>query len=309
MKAFALRIIATICAATTLLLTSCIDVKQEIWFNAEGGGKLVLNMGISKQAMEMINNLSQLGGEDAGEENPLSQDPAKTAANLKKSEFVTDVQWEEKEDEKYKRQIYTIEITDITKVGEILKENPLSNSLQELAGDNVPTSDEDEFSIEKTEAGTYKLAAISKGQQEEEQDPIQALMMKQMFGDAKLTVQVHGEAISHNGKEQEDGSILWALPLGDTFAGFAFKGEFKIPKPPVATAETSSDESPNSMLPILVGVIILISLIMWTSAKKRKTQAPANPLTPDSPAATPDPTQIPADNSPQEVSEDPENGQ
>ena len=273
MKALTLRILTTLCSATALLLTSCIDVKQEIWFNAEGGGKLVLNMGISKQAMEMMENLSQLGGEDAAEGNPLAQDPAKTAANLKKSEFDTDVQWEEKEDEKYKRQIYTIQISDITKVGEILEENPLSGSLKELAGDSVPTSDEDEFSIEKTEAQTYKLSAVSKGQQEE-QDPIQALMMKQMFGDAKLTVQVHAKAISHNGKEQEDGSILWALPLGDSLAGFSFKGEFEIPKPPEEAAGTTN----KALLPIIVGVIILAILIMVTSAKKRKSQAPGDAM-------------------------------
>ena len=68
MKAFTRRILTTFCSATALLLTSCIDVKQDIWIHADGGGKLILNMGISKQALEMINNLSQLGGEDAGED-------------------------------------------------------------------------------------------------------------------------------------------------------------------------------------------------------------------------------------------------
>jgi hypothetical protein len=316
MKSFTRRILTTLCSAIALLLTSCIDVKQDIWIHADGGGKLILDMGISKQALEMINNLSQLGGEDAAEDNPLTQSPEKTAANLKKSKFVTDVQWEEKEDEKYKRQIYTVEISDITKVGEVLEENPLSNSLQELAGDNVPTSEEDEFIIEKTENGTYKLRAISKGQQEEEQDPIQALMMKQMFGDAKLTVHVHAKAISHNGKEQEDGSILWALPLGDTLAGFSFQGEFEAPKPPPAPEEASADDSSGkSMLPILVGIIILVSLIMITSAKAKKGKAAAEPLTPDSPAEIPAPapaddpanTENPADAQPPGDTENPEN--
>jgi hypothetical protein len=299
MKSLMQKILATLGAAGALLLTSCIDVKQDIWIHADGGGKLILDMGISKQALEMMKNLSQLGGEDAEEGNPLTQDPEKTAANLKKSEFVTDVQWEEKEDEKYKRQIYTVEISDITKVGEVLEENPLSNSLQELAGDNIATSEEDEFIIEKTETGTYKLSAVSKGQSEEEQDPIQALMMKQMLGDAKLTVQVHAKAINHNGKEQEDGSILWALPLGETLAGFSFKGEFEAPKPPPAPEDTTSEDSGNSMLPILVGVI------MVTSAKKRKGLASGEPLTPESPAEAPAPvesptpaeTPAPADNS------------
>jgi hypothetical protein len=319
MKSFLRRILTTLCTATALLLTSCIDVKQEIWFNADGGGKLILDMGISKQALEMMKNLSQLGGENAEEDNPLTQDPEKTAANLKKSEFVTDVQWEEKEDGKYKRQIYTVEISDITRVGEVLEENPLSNSLQELAGDNIATSEEDEFVIEKTEEGTYKLSAISKGQAEEEQDPIQALMMKQMFGDAKLTVQIHAPAISHNGKEQEDGSILWALPLGETLAGFSFQGEFEAPKPPPAAEDTTSEDSGNSMLPILVGVIILISLIMITSAKAKKRKGPGQPLTPDSPAEIPvsaenpepaegpEPTETPVDSQPPVETEDPEN--
>ena len=100
MKALMQRTLATLSAAGTLLLTSCIDVKQDIWINADGGGRLILDMGISKQALEMINSLSQLGGEDAEEGNPLTQDPEKTASDLKKSEYVTDVQWEEKEDEK-----------------------------------------------------------------------------------------------------------------------------------------------------------------------------------------------------------------
>ena len=270
MKTLIKKILATLGTAGALLLTSCIDVKQDIWIHADGGGKLILDMGISKQALEMMENLSQLGGEDAEEGNPLTQDPAETAANLKKSEFVTDVQWQEKEDEKYKRQIYTVEISDITKVGEVLEENPLSSSLQELAGDSVPTSEDDEFSIEKTEAGTYKLSAVSKGQAEEEQDPIQALMMKQMFGDAKLTVRVHAPAISHNGEAQEDGSILWALPLADVSAGFDFKGEFEAPKPPPVPGEESGSGSNMNLLLILAGVIVLLIVVMATKAKKPK---------------------------------------
>ena len=275
MKNIIKRTLTTLGAATALLLTSCIDIKQEVWINADGGGRLILDMGISKQALEMMKNLSQLGGEDAEESNPLTQDPEKTAANLKKSEFVTDVQWQEKEDEKYKRQIYIVEISDITKIGEVLEENPLSSSLQELAGDNVPTSEEDEFSIEKTETGTYKLSAVSKGQAEEEQDPIQALMMKQMFGDAKLTVRVHAPAISHNGEEQEDGSILWALPLADATTGFDFKGEFEAPKPPPVPGEESADDSGSNMnlLLILAGVIVLLIVVMVTKAKKPKVAA------------------------------------
>ncbi|MFP6872998.1 MAG: hypothetical protein VCA55_05750, partial [Verrucomicrobiales bacterium] len=211
MKTLMQRTLATLSATGALLLTSCIDVKQDIWINADGSGRLILDMGISKQALEMLNSLSQLGGEDAGEGNPLTQDPEKTASDLRKSEYVTDVKWAEKEDEKYKRQIYTVEISDITRIGEIMEENPLSSSLQELAGDNaIAAAEGDEFSIEKTASGTYKLSAVSKGQQQEDQDPIQALMMKQMFGDAKLTVRVHAPAISHNGEKQEDGSILWA---------------------------------------------------------------------------------------------------
>ena len=93
---------------------------------------------------------------------------------------------------------------------------------------------------------------------------------------------------TYKAEKQEDGSILWALPLADVTTGFDFKGEFEAPKPPPAPEEKSGGV-PLVMtgviltLFVLVGGIVILSVVMI--AKSKKPKIATGPATSENPAA------------------------
>ena len=242
MKKFTAKFIYPIIATILLTLTGCIDVKQDIWINEDGSGKFVFDVGISKQMKAMMEGfgagLEGLGGDDpdveieGANEIPFSDDPEKIIAEFKASEFVTSAEFKEAKDAKYDRTIYTIELSDITKLKEVMESTSLNSAADQLGGDGKLDEDND-FGITKTETGTYKIDVTMKGNEEEApEDPQEAAfaaaMMKQMFGDAGMTLRVNAPAVSHNGKEEGD-AVVWTVPLADLASGGGLdaKGEFK----------------------------------------------------------------------------------
>lgn len=277
MKTIINKILAPSIALLTLLITGCIDVKQDIWINEDGSGKLVFDVGLSKQFkammdlqkgfgdLEGLEGLEEEGDEGAAPEKPeaipFGQSPEEVIKELKKIKHVTSAEFKESSDGKYERTIYTIELSDITKIKEVMESSSLGSGIEELGGEEG-LSENNDFSLIKTESGTFELNAIMEGNKEENADPTEAAfaasMMKEMFGDAGMTIRVHAPAVSHNGKEK-DGAIVWTMLLADLAGGKSLeaKGEFKggestkkeEPKeeePKEEEPEDSSDETVSS---------------------------------------------------------------
>ena len=250
--------------ALLLTLTGCIDVKQDIWINEDGSGKFVFDVGLSKQfkaMMDLQKGFGDLEGlEDDGEGNdnglneiPFSESPEKVVEELKKNEFVTEAEFEEAVDAKYDRTIYTIQLSDITKIKDVLSSSSLGAAARELGGDNNLEENND-FELKKTDSGTYELSVSLKGNEEDKpEDPQEAefaaTMMKQMFGDAAMTLRVNAPAVTHNGKE-EDASIVWTMLLADLAAGgnLEAKGEFKPGGSDSSKEEEPKEEEPKEEL-------------------------------------------------------------
>jgi len=252
MKTIINKILTLSIALFALVVTSCIDVKQDIWINEDGSGKLVFDVGLSKQFKAMMDlqkgfgDIEGLGGleeeNDEGEDDegpgpedlesiPFAQDPEEVIKELKKSKHVTSAEFKEASDGKYERTIYTIELSDITKIKEVMESSSLGSGIEELGGEEG-LSENNDFSLTKTESGTFELKAIMEGNKEETTDPTEAAfaaaMMKEMFGDAGMTIRVHAPAVKHNGKEQ-GGAIVWTMLLAELASGKSLeaKGEFK----------------------------------------------------------------------------------
>lgn len=251
MKTIINKILSLSIALFALLVTGCIDVKQDIWINEDGSGKLVFDVGLSKQFKAMMNlekgfgGLGELegleeNGDKEGEEGaepedqesvPFSQAPEDVIKELKKSKYVTSAEFKEASDGKYERTIYTIGLSDITKINEVMKSSSLGSGIEKLGGEEG-LSENNDFSLTKTASGTFELSAVIEGNKEEAPDPTEAAfaatMMKEMFGDAGMTIRVHAPAVSHNGKENE-GAIVWTMLLADLASGKSLeaKGEFK----------------------------------------------------------------------------------
>ena len=238
MKSIISKTLFATLAAMLLTLTGCIDIKQDVWINEDGSGKFVFDVGISKQMkamMEGFGGLEALGGEEdegGANEIPFSESPEEVAAELKENEFVTSVEFKEAKDEKYERTIYTVELSDITKIKDVLESSSLGGAAEQLAGDRK-LDESNDFGLIKTDKGTYELDVKMKGSEEDKpEDPEEAAfaeaMMKQMFGDAAFSLRVNAPAVSHNGKE-EDGAIVWKMALASLASGGSLeaKGEFK----------------------------------------------------------------------------------
>jgi hypothetical protein len=265
MKTIINKILTLSIALFALVVTSCIDVKQDIWINEDGSGKLVFDVGLSKQFKAMMDlqkgfgDLEGLGGleEEDGDDKdgpgpedlesiPFAQDPEEVIKELKKSEHVTNAEFKEASEGKYERTIYTIELSDITKIKEVMKSSSLGSGIEELGGEEG-LSENNDFDLTKTESGTFELSAVMEGEKEENADPTEAAfaaaMMKEMFGDAGMTIRVHAPAVKHNGKEQ-DGAIVWTMLLAELASGKSLeaKGEFK-------GGESSKKEEPKEEEP------------------------------------------------------------
>jgi hypothetical protein len=210
MKSIIKRLAILTAAVSGLFLVSCINLEQDVWINADGSGRVKVDMGISKQMLEMAKGLGEEGAD------PFA-DIAAQKKKLEANENVKSVKITSKDDEKYRHAIYDVELKDITKLNEtmkdILKDSP-------AGGKDAPDS---ELKIVKLDSGNYKVTAKVEGPDtgdaEGEGPEAAALaMMKQMFGDAAITIRVHGPPVKHNGKLVEDAAV-WKMPIVDLISG------------------------------------------------------------------------------------------
>ena len=276
MKTIINKILLPLTATLTLLMTGCIDLKQDIWINEDGSGKLVFDVGLTKQFKAMMDMGNAFEGIDLESEdgaapektqaNPFG-DPEKTIAELEQSEHVTSAHYKEKSDGKFERTIYTIELSDITKIGELMSSSSLGEGVNELGGEKDSS---DELSVKKTESGTFVVTAVMEGDKEEGIDAggDEFGMMQEMFKDAGMTIRVHAPAISHNGKKKR-GAIVWNMTLADLSAGkrLEVNGEFRGGK--------SSDNTFLMIGIFVLGAVIVLGIIVLSRKKKNQ---PSDPL-------------------------------
>ena len=211
MKTLVRRALGATAAASALLLASCMNFSQDIWINKDGSGRMVLDIGMSKQMIEMAKNFGEQGAD--------AKDPFDTAAQKKEieaNENVKSVKVTEKEVGEYKHFIYDIEVKDVTKLDEMQK-GVLENG--PAGGGGGGEGPENEIKVQKLANGNYKVTAEIKGDDADEGIDESALAMaKQMFGDNALTIRVHGPPVKHNGKLEGDAAV-WSLKLIDMATG------------------------------------------------------------------------------------------
>ena len=237
---------------------------------------MVFDIGLTKQFKAMMDMGNAFEGLDLESEdgaapektqaNPFG-DPEKTIAELEQSEYVTSAHYKEKSDGKFERTIYTIELSDITKIGELMSSSSLGEGVNELGGEKDSS---DELSVKKTESGTFVVTAVMEGDKEEGIDAggDEFGMMQEMFKDAGMTIRVHAPAISHNGKKKR-GAIVWNMTLADLSAGkrLEVNGEFRGGK--------SSDNTFLMIGIFVLGAVIVLGIIVLSRKKKKQ---PSDPL-------------------------------
>lgn len=207
---------AALAALAAILLPSCINVEQDMWFDEDGGGRIVIDMGVSKQAMEMMQGLGEATGEAASAEELFEVDKARAA--LKEDDNVKSAKVTTRESKRYTHVVYDVVVKDITKFSDtqdsIFSQGPMAGG---------GPSPEGEFKVTRLDNGNYKLFAKLGGETPEDAG-VGAAMMKEMLGDAGFTIRVHAKPVSddHGGK-LEGGAVVWSMPLVDLAGGKALE--------------------------------------------------------------------------------------
>ena len=236
-----------LCIATALLLSSCIEVEQDIWIGEDGGGKAILKMGISKAMLEMA---AGFGGGENDAADPFKIDELKR--KLEANPNVISSKVSEDENEKFKYVIVDVDVKDITKVAD-LQEGMLPDGPGPAGGPDTGG----DLEITRTDKGTYKFSAEFEAPGGAEA-AMGAEMMKGMIGDAKMVLRVHAKPVSsdaHNGTA-DGGAVVWEIPLVDVLAGKAksIEGEFKPGGMPGGGGLT---------LWLVIGVVIALAAVLF----------------------------------------------
>lgn len=201
-----------------LFLAGCIEVSQEIWINADGSGRLKMDIGFSEALLSFAQQ---------AEKNPLNEfrtQAAQKQEELKKDPNVKNVTFSERKESGTQFFTYDVEVRDVTKIAAVQKAVAPGDMPGAAAGEGAPGAPKaEDFHIEKLPSGnvSFRLKMESPGGMggEEgaspEQDQMAKAMMASMFGDKAITVKVHGPRIvTTNGKlDAAKTTAEWRIPL------------------------------------------------------------------------------------------------
>jgi hypothetical protein len=229
-------------ALTSLLLSGCFSVTQEMWINADGSAKISIDMGMSKSLLD-------LAGADS---DPL----AEFSAQFQGSELYKNVTTRTYDGEGDLRHIVVeFEVDSFEKY--IL--NPGSSTDQSLNTNATLT---------KLENGNYKFVQNVAGSGSSGMDTMDAdtqKMMRAMFEGKYWTTRIHvPQVVSSNGTGGGD-MVEWKIPLADMMLDN---------KPIEMTLEYSlTPGTPGWLLPaILIAVgVIVVAVVVFLLLRRRKS--------------------------------------
>ena len=266
-----------ICAAL-FCFSGCIDYLEEIWINADGSGKLKVDMGIAETFVSMGKSF---GMEDSS--NDMQKQYLKKKEELEKNPNVQKVDFKDFTQGDMHHFVFDIDVKDIFKVGELTRK--LEMSQMETQGQQ-DTAGKSEVRIEKLPNGNIQFVQLFKGEKKESSsqgmpmgeqgdssgvnyDSMGQAMAMSMFGDKGVTIRVHGPSIvSSNGKiDDEKKMVEWKIGLAEMSKG-SFSKELN--------AEIELSHSSNAlMITIIVVVALLVLVIAMMVLKMRGKQRPA----------------------------------
>lgn len=199
-------------AVPLLALTGCFDFLEEIWINADGSGRVRIDVGITTA-------LFALGGSRMKEEleSEFKAEAERARQTAADDEDVKKITLETREEGGLLHVVYDIEVRDVTRLPEIQRK--LLESSDRLRASQREASMNLDFRIEETDEGYRFVQAFGKGA-EGSAERLAEQMAAVMFADKGLTVRLHGpQFAAHNGKLSEDGkTVEWHLPFSKLLA-------------------------------------------------------------------------------------------
>jgi len=256
MKRFFLSLASVV---TACLTTSCFQSETTVHLNKDGSGTVVEETRLGGQALEMLAQLSQLGGgaPGAAPKDPLddmfSEDKAKARA-AKLGEGVTFEKVEKTEKDGFKGGKTTYRFADINKLT-LNTSDSMSDAMPEIPGQPKPEAKKTEPIRFKYEGG--KLTVLNPQPEKKEApageapapapDPAQMEMAKQMFVGAKVSVNLIIESgIAETNAAHVDGNKVTLLEMD--------LGKLMQNQEAFAKLSAAGNEDPASAMEALKGV-------------------------------------------------------
>ena len=250
-----------------LCFSGCIDYLEEIWINADGTGKLKIDLGVAESFVSLGKNF---GMEDSSQD--MSKQYLKRKEEIERNPNVQKVDFKDFSAGDMHHFVFEIDVKDIFKVGELTKLLEMSQMDTEGQQGN---SGKSEIHIEKLQNGNIQFVQIFKSEQNPlsqqsdsskvPNDSLGQAMAASMFGDKGITIRVHGpKVVSSNGQADEQRKMVeWKISLVELSKN-SFNRELK--------AEIELPHS-NALLITIVVVVALLLLVMVVMVLKMRKNA------------------------------------
>jgi hypothetical protein len=207
--------LAVVLPVLSLALTGCFELKEEIWFNKDGTGRLKVTLGMDQK---MHDEQSAAKKKKDEEKTKKQKEEIEKNANVSKCEIST------KSENGMYYETTDISLKDFSKLPETLKEFQQRD----------PQS-EDVMTLKKLDDGSYEFFQTfgKKTKPKDQPEPsaedkkrdaeMQAQFAKQL-GEHKLTVVVHGTGIGETNGKSDGTSATFEHKLADLMTDQSGKG-------------------------------------------------------------------------------------
>lgn len=211
--------LATIVAALAVVLPGCFEIKEDVWIEKDGTGRIKVEIGVDRTAM---GNMADTTPEKKAKEEAKR---AEKKAELEKDPNVTKVEITARKEGDLDFETTEISFKDMTKAPDTLAKLKSKGS----------GKDEDSFTIKKLENGNYEFFQTfghkNKPAAEGEQDPeakkmadaMKANMVKSL-GEHKITIKLHGPSIVSSNGKAEGATATWEEKLAKIMGDDSGKG-------------------------------------------------------------------------------------
>ncbi len=252
----------------SLALSGCLDMKQDIWINPDGSGRLRIDVGIS-ESMSYFRE-SEAPTEEETQESDIGVDFMDTVRELSRDPRIRSVYSERYSDQGFDRAAIDLTVHDWHDLPSI-NARILTQQGEENESDidtymTFSLHEEDDGIVHYLQPGMGIAAAEGETGEEGFADAMSRSVAEAMFRDGALTVTLHSSTISRtNGEWQLDkSSVRWQAELVDLIVEPAAIEPF--------TAEIGPSARSSHfwrIVGILMAVSLLVLLLTWFSQGRR----------------------------------------
>jgi hypothetical protein len=254
-----------------LVASSCLDMKQDIWINPDGTGRLRIDVGVSKSVMDSPD--AETGESD------LSEDFRQVQRDLKDDPRIRSLHTEGYATSEYVRAAIDLVVHDWRDLPDV---NGLVIDRQEGEG-GTSMNAYLIFTLSEEEDGTIHYVQPAGGTSSEPSGPdeegfgesIERAMAEAMFREGALSVTLHSPTISRtSGTWQLDkSSVGWSMEMSEAMINPPAEGAF--------TAEIGPSARSSHFwrtVGIILAVSALVGLLAWFRHDRGGQEAPPEPV-------------------------------